>query len=141
METPLTSSRIIIAYDATKDRTEHELQLTLRNLWMRGDILRGGDTLIVLGILHKVTHPMGYQLKACPDSIFGTSVRAMEEEVSKKADAYITMLQRSAETCEEGGVSIEVRITAGFPIKNVILQEIVVFSASWVILDRFGSFS
>ncbi|XP_008441660.2 probable serine/threonine-protein kinase PBL5 [Cucumis melo] len=136
METPLTSSRIIIAYDATKDRTEHELQLTLRNLWMRGDILRGGDTLIVLGILHKVPHPLGYQLKACPDSIFGTSVRAMEEEVSKKADAYIAMLQQSAETCEEGGVSIEVRITAGFPIKNVILQEIVVFSASWVILDR-----
>ncbi|CAK9313541.1 unnamed protein product [Citrullus colocynthis] len=136
MESPLTSSRVIIAYDATKDRTEHELQLTLRNLWMRGDILRGGDTLIVLGILHKVPHPMGYQLKACPDSFFGTSLRAMEEEVSKKADAYISMLQRSAESCEEGGVSIEVRITAGFPVKNVILQEIVVFSASWVILDR-----
>lgn len=62
METPLTSSRIIIAYDATKDRTEHELQLTLRNLWMRGDILRGGDTLIVLGILHKVPHPCTFGL-------------------------------------------------------------------------------
>ncbi|XP_022141469.1 probable serine/threonine-protein kinase PBL4 isoform X1 [Momordica charantia] len=136
METPLTSSRIIIAYDATKDRTEHELQITLRNLWMRGDILRGGDTLIVLGILHKVLHPMGYQLKACPDSIFGSGLRAMEEEVSKKVDAYIAMLQQSAEMCEDGGVSIEVRITAGFPIKHVIIQEIMVFNASWVILDR-----
>ena len=57
MEISPTSSRIIIAYDATKDRTEHELQMTLRNLWMRGDILRGGDTLIVLGILHRVPHP------------------------------------------------------------------------------------
>ncbi|KAG6602147.1 Proline-rich receptor-like protein kinase PERK12, partial [Cucurbita argyrosperma subsp. sororia] len=136
MEISPTSSRIIIAYDATKDRTEHELQMTLRNLWMRGDILRGGDTLIVLGILHRVPHPMGYQLIACSESFAGTSLRAMEDEVSKKADAYIAMLQQSADMCEEGGVSIEVRITAGFPIKNVILQEIMVFSASWVILDR-----
>ncbi|XP_022989782.1 probable serine/threonine-protein kinase PBL5 isoform X1 [Cucurbita maxima] len=136
MEISPTSSRIIIAYDATKDRTEHELQMTLRNLWMRGDILRGGDTLIVLGILHRVPHPMGYQLIACSESFAGTSLRAMEDEVSKKSDAYIAMLQQSADMCEEGGVSIEVRITAGFPIKNVILQEIMVFSASWVILDR-----
>lgn len=49
---------------------------------------------------------VGYQLKACPDSFFGTSLRAMEEEVSKKADAYISMLQRSAESCEEGGVML-----------------------------------
>lgn len=63
MESPLTSSRVIIAYDATKDRTEHELQLTLRNLWMRGDILRGGDTLVVLGILHKVPHPSKFWLE------------------------------------------------------------------------------
>lgn len=49
---------------------------------------------------------VGYQLKACPDSFFGTSHRAMEDEVSKKADAYIAMLQQSAEMYEEGEVML-----------------------------------
>ena len=30
----------------------------------------------------------------------------MEDEVSKKADAYIAMLQQSADMCEEGGVML-----------------------------------
>ncbi|KAL4269816.1 hypothetical protein GQ457_HM001910 [Hibiscus cannabinus] len=34
---------------------------------VRGDILRAGDTLVVLGVLHRVTHPMGYQSKPSPD--------------------------------------------------------------------------
>lgn len=45
-------------------------------------------------------------MKACPDSIFGSGLRAMEEEVSKKVDAYIAMLQQSAEMCEDGGVML-----------------------------------
>lgn len=46
---------------------------------------------------------MGYPAKACPD-FFGTSNRAMEEEVSKKVDMYIQMLLQTAERCENEGV-------------------------------------
>lgn len=35
-------------------------------------------------------------------------------------------------------VSIEVKITAGFPIRQVILQEVVACEASWVVLDRYS---
>ncbi|TYH72566.1 hypothetical protein ES332_D05G263700v1 [Gossypium tomentosum] len=89
----------------------------------------------MLGVLHRFTHPMGYQSKACPES-FGTSIRAMKEEISKKVDAYVNMLQQSAEDCEDQGVNIEVKITAGFPIKNVIIQEVQTYNAAWVFLDR-----
>ncbi|MBA0566205.1 hypothetical protein Golob_011046, partial [Gossypium lobatum] len=78
---------------------------------------------------------VGYQSKACPES-FGTSIRAMKEEISKKVDAYVNMLQQSAEDCEDQGVKIEVKITAGFPIKNVIIQEVQTYNAAWVFLDR-----
>jgi hypothetical protein len=47
---------------------------------------------------------VGYQLRACPESLTGTSIRAMEEEVSKKVDLYVNMLQKSAEKCEDQGV-------------------------------------
>ncbi|TYH18261.1 hypothetical protein ES288_A05G256200v1 [Gossypium darwinii] len=133
--TPPSPSHVVIALDATKDYNERELRIAIQNILVRGDILRVGDTLLMLGVLHRVTHPMGYQSKACPES-FGTSIRAMEEEISKKVDAYVNMLQQSAEDCEDQGVSIEVKITAGFPIKNVIIQEVQTSNAAWVFLDR-----
>ncbi|XP_039022048.1 uncharacterized protein LOC120154335 [Hibiscus syriacus] len=61
----------------------------------------------------------------------------MEEEISKKFDAYVNMLQQSAEDCEGLGVGIEVKITAGFPIKKVIVQEVISSNAAWVVLDRY----
>ncbi|KAJ4700839.1 Inactive protein kinase [Melia azedarach] len=135
METPPSPFHVVIAYDATKERTEHELKHTVNGIRLRGDILRGGDTLVVLGVLHRVTHPMGYQAKACPDA-FGTSIRAMEEEVLKKVDTFANMLLSSAEECEDEGVSLEVKVTAGTPMRKVILQEVVACKATWVILDR-----
>ncbi|XP_008810901.1 probable serine/threonine-protein kinase PBL16 [Phoenix dactylifera] len=132
----LPSNVVIVAYDATRVHNECELQLTVKGIRMRGDILNGGDTLVVLGVLHTVTHPMGYQIKACTDSFFGTNSRALEEEISRKLDLYESMLLQSAEQCKAEGVSMIIKITAGIPTKVVILQEVVSSKATWVILDR-----
>ncbi|EEF42047.1 Serine/threonine-protein kinase PBS1, putative [Ricinus communis] len=144
-QSPLSPCHIIIAYDATKDRGVHEFRRTVDEVRMRGDILRKGDNLVVLGVLHKVPNPMGY-MKACSESFGGANVRVMEEEVTTKIDVYVNMLLRSAEVCEDEGVrspsfahkgvSIEVKITAGSPMKHVIIQEVVSYKAAWVILDR-----
>ncbi|XP_062023779.1 probable serine/threonine-protein kinase PBL3 [Rosa rugosa] len=135
MASPMTPSHVVIAYDATKDRGGQELKLTIDAVRLRGDILKAGDTIVVLGVLHRVVHPMGYNAKPYPE-FFGTSFRAVEEEVTKKVDMYVNMLLESAEKCEEHGVSIEVKVTAGYPIKRVISQEIMACNAAWVVLDR-----
>lgn len=57
METANKPSYVVIAYDATKERGKDELKVTVNEIRMRGDILRGGDTLRVLGVLHWITHP------------------------------------------------------------------------------------
>lgn len=57
MASPMTPSHVVIAYDATRDRGEPELKLTVDSLRMRGDILHSGDTIILLGVLHRVVHP------------------------------------------------------------------------------------
>ncbi|XP_073100586.1 probable serine/threonine-protein kinase PBL2 [Elaeis guineensis] len=132
----LPSNVVIVAYDATREHNECELQLTVKNIRMRGDILNGGDTLLVLGVLHTVTHPMGYQIKACTDSFSGPSSRALEEEISRQVYLYESMLLQSAEQCKAEGVSMIVKITAGTPTKVVILQEVVSSKATWVIFDR-----
>jgi hypothetical protein len=36
--------------------------MAIRGLVARGDILRGGDSLLVLGVLHTITHPSEEQL-------------------------------------------------------------------------------
>lgn len=133
METPPSSSYVIIAYDATKEISEHDFGMTLDSVQMRGDILRGGGTIVVLGVLHKVPHPLGYQIVATPDAL---SIRAMEKEVYKKIDTFENMLLHSAEKCEDQRVSLEIKITAGSPLKQVIVHEAINCKATCVILDR-----
>ncbi|KAK6939958.1 Protein kinase domain [Dillenia turbinata] len=136
MGSPNFVSNVVLALDATKDHTEHEIQLTVNNVRSRGDILKSGDRFIVLGILHRVPHPLGCQTVACPTSFAGTNIRAMEEEVLKRVDIYTSWLTQTAANCEGEGVTIEVRVTAGNPLKKILLQEIMACNASWVILDR-----
>ncbi|XP_058089797.1 proline-rich receptor-like protein kinase PERK13 isoform X2 [Magnolia sinica] len=133
---PPLQSHVVIAFDATKELKEHELQLAVTNIRLRGGILSSGNTLLLLGVLHTVLHPMGYLTRVCTDSMFGTSARAMEEEVSKKVDSYVNMLQQNAEQCKDEGVDIKVKITAGIPIKQVIWQEVISCRATWLILER-----
>ncbi|KAE8796188.1 E3 ubiquitin-protein ligase PRT6 [Hordeum vulgare] len=48
---------VVVALDATRDHREVEVRMSLRAFVARGDILRGGDSLLVLGALHSVTNP------------------------------------------------------------------------------------
>ncbi|CAI9763984.1 unnamed protein product [Fraxinus pennsylvanica] len=134
---PLMPSRILIVCDGTKDRDNQEFKHTIHNIRMQGGIIHAGDTITVLGVLHRILHPLGYHMQVASENFLGTNhIRAMEEEVSKKVDAYIGMLHHSAEECDDEGVDIEVKITAGTPMKRVIVQEVLTSNATWVILDR-----
>ncbi|PPS10495.1 hypothetical protein GOBAR_AA10164 [Gossypium barbadense] len=134
MGTNPSPSRVAIALDATKDLNQRELSATISNVRARGDILVNGDTLVVLGILGKVTLPLGYQSKASLLSTFETSIRAMHEEISKKVDTYVRMLHQSAQDCERQGVRAEVKIIGGASIKGIVIKEAA--SCKAVILDR-----
>lgn len=59
--------------------------------------------LFFFSVFFFLVYKVGYPAKALPD-FFGTSNRAMEEEVSKKVDQYIQMLLQTAERCEHEGV-------------------------------------
>ncbi|CAN1234662.1 Proline-rich receptor-like protein kinase PERK8 [Linum perenne] len=131
-----SASVVVIAFDATKERSVKELKATIDGVRGKGDILSPGDRLVFLGVLDKVPHPMGYQVKACPDSFAGASIRVMEEEVIKKVDIYVNKLSKSAGVCVDERVCVEVTMAAGTPPKQVVLQEVATFNAAWLILDR-----
>lgn len=125
------TGRVIFAFDATKDRNELEFKNVIDDIISRGDVLNRGDTIVVFGVLHKVSHPFGYQME-----IGRMNIRAMEEEIQLKLDMYAKMLRKSAEDCKKEGVDIEVKITCGTPIKKIIQQEASASNATWVVLDR-----
>ncbi|KAL4269814.1 hypothetical protein GQ457_HM001900 [Hibiscus cannabinus] len=51
----------------------------------------------------------------------------MEEEISKKVNAYVNLLQLTAEDCEEQGWDSH---------KEFVVQEVITSKAAWVVLDR-----
>lgn len=57
-------------------------------------------SLLLLNLLGVV----GYRAKASP-GLFQMSTHVVEEEISKKADLYVENLQKTAETCEDDGVT------------------------------------
>ncbi|XP_076948328.1 somatic embryogenesis receptor kinase 4-like [Bidens hawaiensis] len=123
--------RVILAFDATKDRNEQEFMNVIKEIISSGGVLNRGDTIVVFGVLHKISHPFGVQMQ-----IDGVNIRAMEEEIQLKLDMYAKMLRTSAEDCKAEGVDIEVKITCGTPIKKIIQQEALACNATWVVIDR-----
>ncbi|KAK4259353.1 hypothetical protein QN277_005695 [Acacia crassicarpa] len=120
MESPDTHSYVIIAWDATKDRSENDIKLMVDNVRNKSGILSA----------------VGYQTLACPQSFAGTNSRAMEDEVRRKVEACASMLLPTFQVCQQKGVSIEVKVAAGFPVKQVILQQIARYNTDWIRLDR-----
>ncbi|KAK4433733.1 Proline-rich receptor-like protein kinase PERK13 [Sesamum alatum] len=134
--TPFMPRSIVIAFDATKIRNIQELKEIIANTRMQDDMIQEAATIKLLGVSHKVLHPMGFQIQIGPKSFVGAHFRAIKEDVSRKVDEYVCMLRHTAEECEAEGVNIEVKIAAGAPVKKVVVQEIVALNATWAILDR-----
>lgn len=60
---------VVVALDATRDHRDDEIKTAFRNLVERGDILRARDSLLVLGVLHSITHPSEdhlWNITTCP---------------------------------------------------------------------------
>lgn len=125
----------MIAYDATKNQTSQVFKDTITNIKKQDGMIEDGDTITVLGVLHKVLHPMGFHMKIGPDSLFGTHARVIKEDSSRKLGAYVSMLQHSADECQHNGINIEVKIAVGAPVEKVVLQEVAASNATWVVLD------
>ncbi|KAL1561193.1 non-specific serine/threonine protein kinase [Salvia divinorum] len=134
--TPLMLGGVVIAFDAFKTHDIDEFKKIISDVLKREQTFEEVRTITFLGALDRVLHPMGFKIQVGYKTFVGAHSRAIEEEVSRKVDEYVSTLQSSAVECEEKGVEIQVKIIVGAPLIDVLVEEISSLRATWAILDR-----
>ncbi|XP_042064144.1 serine/threonine-protein kinase PBL34-like [Salvia splendens] len=134
--TPLMLGGVVIAFDAFKTHDIDEFKKIISDVLNREQTFEEVRTITFLGALDRVLHPMGFKIQVEHKTFVGAHGRAIEEDVSRKLEQYVSALQSSAVECEEKGVEIQVKIIVGAPLIDVIVEEISSLRATWTILDR-----
>ncbi|XP_057785859.1 probable receptor-like protein kinase At5g18500 [Salvia miltiorrhiza] len=134
--TPLMLGGVVVAFDAFKTHDFHEFEKIISDVLKREETFQEVRTITFLGGLDRVLHPMGFKIHVGHKSFMGAHGRAIEEDVSRKVDGYVSTLQRSAVECEEKGVEIQVKIVVGAPLMDLLVEEISSLRATWAVLDR-----
>lgn len=132
----LTPRLVVVALDATRSHRDDEIKTAINRLLLAGDILRSGDSLLVLGVVHSITHPMGYQSKPSTASFDGTSDRYLGDQVAKIAEFYKSKLYQFIEMLHIRRITLTLKVSLGAPAKLVIIHEVNSSNAEWVVLDR-----
>uniref|UniRef100_A0A0D9V8M1 Uncharacterized protein n=1 Tax=Leersia perrieri TaxID=77586 RepID=A0A0D9V8M1_9ORYZ len=137
---------VVLALDATRDHREEEIRMALRSVVTRGDILRGGDSLLVLAVLHPVADPndgcgrflptVGHQTKACTGPFASKNMQYLGDQVVAKAKFYGDKLCHDVEELRKVGINVALKVSPGSPAKAVIIHEVNSSGAAWVVLDR-----
>ncbi|KAG4127143.1 hypothetical protein ERO13_D10G199700v2 [Gossypium hirsutum] len=125
--------RVVVILDGSK-----ELNPSIIKWPLDGLSLKPGDKLLVLGILHQVINPMGFKSKVDTSSIFGTNRRITVEEMGKKLEQYNkdAALVKISEQYKKEQIEFQVKILAGYPLKDVAARAVKSFGATWLVLDR-----
>ncbi|MBA0725546.1 hypothetical protein Golax_022127 [Gossypium laxum] len=138
------AERVVVILDGSK-----ELNPSIIKWPLVGLSLKPGDKLLVLGILHQVINPstfsfmgagklMGFKSKVDTSSIFGTNRRITVEEMGKKLEQYNkdAALVKISEQYKTEQIEFQVKILAGYPLKEVAARAVKSFGATWLVLDR-----
>ncbi|KAH0981438.1 hypothetical protein GBA52_008615 [Prunus armeniaca] len=137
--------KVVVIQDASKDIVSSSAIESV----LQGLLLKPGDELTLLAVLHQVNNPstlsfmaagrlLGYRTKMDSSSIFGTNQKVVEEELERKAEEYrnkvgIIMISQQ---CERAKVEFNMEVIAGPSPKMVAVEAAIRLGASWVILDR-----
>ncbi|VVA27344.1 PREDICTED: inactive kinase [Prunus dulcis] len=137
--------KVVVIQDASKDIVSSSAIKWV----LQGLLLKPGDELTLLAVLHQVINPstlsfmaagrlLGYRTKMDSSSIFGTNQKVMEEELERKAEEYRNKVEIAmiSQQCERAKVEFNMEVIAGPSPKMVAVEAAIRLGASWVILDR-----
>lgn len=117
---------VVIAVDANKDKLA-SLPTEI--------IIKRGDRVVLLGILHYIATPMGYKSQADVSAFIGTNKKALEAEINKKMDLFEQKSRPLTHALDEMGAHFDITITAGVPLKSVLVKEALKLNPTHLILE------
>ncbi|XP_059654853.1 inactive protein kinase SELMODRAFT_444075-like [Cornus florida] len=140
----MEAQKMLVIQDASRDVSWSAIRWILD-----GSLLKPGDELTLLGVLHKVINPstlsfmgagkfLGYRSKVDSSSIFGVNPKIVEEEVARKMEKYYKNeeIVHIFEQCKMKKIKFRIELYAGNSPKVVALEAAKSLRATWVILDR-----
>ncbi|MCO5574290.1 hypothetical protein L7F22_028072 [Adiantum nelumboides] len=91
-----------------------------------------------LQLSEKVIIPIevGYRSQANLSDFVGTNKAALQAEMSQKLVIFEDKLRVLSDLCDHRGVYLDITITAGTPLRSVLVKEATKMKATHVILDR-----
>ncbi|CAL4960137.1 unnamed protein product [Urochloa decumbens] len=122
---------VVMVLDATRggDDRREEIRIAIKGLVDRGDMVRAGDSLVVLGVLRLN--------KGCTACLTGTNSAHLRDQLAIKLDKYQEMLRHVAAELGKVAITVTLKIVASSsPAKDVIVQQVNSSKADWVVLDR-----
>lgn len=122
--------KVLVAVDATKKLKPDALQ------WALDHVVKQGDVVVFLGILHYIQNPMGYKTQADALSFNGTNETVLRKEIKAKLADYEAKLHSFSTLCREKRVDLNICVRAGYPLKAVVVLEATAIKAAHVVLDR-----
>ncbi|CAL1377123.1 unnamed protein product [Linum trigynum] len=127
--------RVVIIDDASRDVVSPagSIRLVLQQF-----SFKAGDVLILYGILHQVTNPMGYKIKVDSSSMFGINPKLIADEVSRKKDEYTNNEEiiTISKLCQMEQIEFRIEVHAGPTPKVVAMKAAKSLKPTWLILDR-----
>ncbi|KAJ0465069.1 putative 3-dehydroquinate synthase [Helianthus annuus] len=103
-----------------------------------GFLLKDGDMITLLFVVHQILHPMGYKIRVDSSMFGGANQRAIDEEVAKKKKEYDDNLQLAeiSKLYQTRKVDFKIEVIAGPIPKSAAVDASKKYKATWVILDR-----
>ncbi|TYI72198.1 hypothetical protein E1A91_D07G043900v1 [Gossypium mustelinum] len=139
----MEDQRVMVIQDASKQVCSSAIKWALHTL-----ILKPGDLLLLLGVLHQVNHPttvvslkgtrklVGYRKKMGFSSKFAANHTIVDRETRKEEFENNAEILEISKLCKAQKVEFRIEVTSGAPPAVVAMQSAQNVKATWVILDR-----
>lgn len=128
----LEAQRVLVVEDASRGISLDAIKCGLQKF-----ALHPGDKIVLLAVLRKVCHPLGYQIKANSSEWIGSSQKIVKKEVERRKEEYTHAdeVTEVSKQCQSMKIELDIDVRGEASPKEVVLTTAMTFKPSWVILD------
>ncbi|RVX14512.1 hypothetical protein CK203_017258 [Vitis vinifera] len=154
LESPGSTKHVVIVMDALKEFTTEILE------WVLENIFEAGGTVTLLGVMPwpnipswglGLEHIQRSQIFYPKDGLMATilskirsdiwelglqDLSIIEERNEGKSDAKYQKLQAIVDLCQKYGAVPQIKVAMGYPVRSVVIEQIISLHATWVVFDR-----